>query len=124
MNARFLLIQLLLLVVVSLNGCAVFGKENRRVLNSLDDHISPQSPAVQIALAPVAVPAASGALLVDAAIVNPVHAVKPAAQDTYELYWKPRDVEPLTRAMLFVPVVVLTPPTFVAAWLVHSFIIG
>jgi hypothetical protein len=115
----FLLVTILTLVL--LTGCAVFDEDNRRSLNSLDEVIAPQSPANQIALAPFAVPVASGALLVDAFAVNPVYAVKPAALDTYELYWKPREVEPLTRAMLFVPIVVLTPPTFVASWFVHSF---
>jgi hypothetical protein len=122
MTARSRLV-LLLVLLAPLTGCAIFNGDNRRTLSALDEVVSPQSAAAQIALAPVAVPVASGALLVDAVVVNPVYAVRPAAQDTYELYWKPRDVEPLTRAMLFVPVVILTPPTFVASWLLHSFII-
>lgn len=113
---------LLAAVLAPLNGCAVANDKNRRALNKLDEAISPQSTGAQVALAPVAIPVASGALAVDAFLVNPAYAIKPAADDTYELYWKPRDVEPLTRAMLFVPIVVLTPPTFVTSWLIHSFL--
>lgn len=111
----------LALTLAPLHGCAVFQKENRRSLNGLDARIHPQSAGAQIALAPVAIPVASGALAVDAFAVNPVLAVEPAWEDTYNLYWKPREMEPLTRAMLFVPIVVLTPPTFVGSWLLNSF---
>lgn len=115
-------VLLLVALLVPLHGCAVANDNNRRTLNKLDEVIAPQSTGAQIALAPVAIPVASGALAVDAFLVNPAYAVKPAADDTYELYWKPRDVEPLTRAMLFIPIVVLTPPTFVTSWLIHSFL--
>lgn len=110
-----------LLTTVLLHGCAIFNDDNRRTLNKLDEVIAPQSAPAQVALAPVAIPVASGALVVDAFVVNPAVALKPAASDTYELYWKPRDVEPLTKAMLFVPIVVLTPPTYVVSWFVHAF---
>ncbi len=108
-------------LLAPMTGCAVFNDDNRRALNKLDESISPQSTGAQIALAPLAVPVATGAVLVDGLLINPAYAVKPAWDDTYELYWRPREVEPLTRAMLFIPIVVL-PPTYVGSWLIHSFL--
>ncbi len=119
---RVVPLGLLAILLIQLTGCAVFNDDNRRALNKLDENISPQSTGAQIALAPLAVPVASGAVLVDGLLINPAYAVKPAWDDTYELYWKPREVEPLTRAMLFIPIVVLTPPTYVGSWLIHSFL--
>jgi hypothetical protein len=119
---RLVYLALILTALTPMTGCAVFNDDNRRTLNALDERISPQSTAAQAALAPVAVPVATGAVLVDGLLVNPAYAVAPAWDDTYELYWKPREVEPLTRAMLFIPIVVLTPPTYVGSWLIHSFL--
>lgn len=117
-------VAVLLTVVGPMTGCAIFNDDNRRTLNKMDELVAPQSAGAQVALAPLAIPVASGALLVDAAVVNPVMALEPAAEDTYELYWKPREVEPLTRAMLFVPIVVLTPPTYAVSWFIHAFFYG
>lgn len=117
-------IATLLAVVGPMTGCAINSHKNRRTLNKLDDVVTPQSAGAQIALAPLAIPVASGALLVDASVVNPVVALEPAAEDTYDLYWKPRNREPLTQAMLFLPIVVLTPPTYVVSWFIHAFFYG
>ena len=102
-------------------GCAVFDKEGQRTLRAVDRYVSPPSAGAQIALAPAAIVVGNGALAVDAFIVNPATALAPAWDDTYDLYWKPRDVEPLQKAMLFGPIIALTPPTFIVAWWIHGF---
>lgn len=104
-----------------LSGCAVFDDPGQRTLRALDEKISPESTATQIALAPVGIVVGNGALAVDAFVVNPAMGIGPAFDDTYDLLWKPRDLEPLQKAMLFGPVVVATPPAFVISWYVHSF---
>jgi hypothetical protein len=74
-------------------GCAVAEIENRRLLNLLDEHVKPESTGLKIALAPVGVPVGTAALAVDMVIVHPVSVIPDAADDVYELYWKPRDMD-------------------------------
>ena len=102
-------------------GCAVLGEDGQRTLRTLDERVRPESTAAKFALAPVGIVVGNGALAVDAFVVNPAMGIGPAFDDTYDLLWKPRDLEPLQKAMLFGPVVVATPPAFVISWYIHSF---
>lgn len=104
-------------IIVGATSCAIFEEENRVVLDSLDRRIQPESTGGQIALAPVAIPAANIALGIDAFIVNPAVALPNAAVDTYEIYWDDQNEQPLVEAMLVPPKAILTPPTFVLVWL-------
>ena len=58
----------------------------------------------------------TGALMVDGFIIHPVRVIPKAAEDVHEIYWEPRDETLLRRSLLFLPRVVLTPPTFLGAW--------
>jgi len=109
-----------LALAVGLSGCAFMNEDNRRTLNLLDETIQPKSTATQIAVAPVGIVAGTAAVTIDIAVVHPVCVIPDAADDVYELYWKPRDMTPFRKALLFVPIVVLTPPTFAADWLGRS----
>lgn len=146
--SRPLILCALAMLLGSLNGCVVFIDGNHRLVDKLDEHdlafeslnkldraISPKEPLTQAALAPVAIPTATVAWIgdtvlflttgaVDAFVVNPVVAVPMAVEDTYNLLWAPRDIDALTKALLFGPVVILTPPTFAIAWLGRSFLVG
>ena len=101
-------------------GCAVFNRDNRRLLNALDKQIQPKSVAARAALAPPVMLLGTGALAVDAVVIHPATAIPDAWDDTYELYWSPREMDALRRSLFFVPCVALTPPTFVGSWLLHS----
>lgn len=118
--ARPLLLVCAAWVVIGSSGCAIFESKNRLLLNKLDEHIQPASIPARAALAPIAIPAGALALATDAVIVHPVAVVPKAWDDVYQLYWKPREMEPLRRALLFGPIVILTPPTFVGDWLMRS----
>jgi len=101
-----------LTIAVGLLGCAILEKENRRVLNRLDEKVQPETVQSRVALAPLMIPAGSMALAADAMVVNPISEVPDAWDDVYELYWKPRDIDAFRKSIVFVPCVLLTPPTF------------
>jgi hypothetical protein len=113
-----------LLLVSALGGCAVFNKSNRRTLNLLDKHVQFESTTVKIASAPVFVPVGTVVLATDAAIVNPVAVLPKTADDVYQLYWKPRDMDFFRKALFFPFCVVLTPPTFAGDWILRTLFIG
>lgn len=108
---------LVLLIAALTPACAVFNPENRRVLNWLDGQVQPESTTARIALAPVGVPVGSAALVLDMAVVHPVSVIPDAADDVYELYWKPRDMDWFRKALIFPLITVATPPTFLGDWL-------
>lgn len=124
MNRNSIFAHLLLLVLplaaVVLNGCAVFNEDNRRFLNTLDGAVQPESTAVRTVLAPVALPVGTAALVTDMVLVHPVCVIPDAADDVYEIFWKPRDIDILRKSLLLPISVVLTPPTFLGDWLVRS----
>jgi hypothetical protein len=53
-------------------------------------------------------------------VVHPVAVVPDAADDVYELYWKPRDMDWLRKSLIFPLVTIATPPTFLGDWLARS----
>ena len=108
-----LIVPVAILLLMPLCGCSMFAKENRRVLNHLDRHVRIESRAARIAAAPLTVPLGSVAFLSDAGVVNPAVQSRWAAKDVYDLYWKPRNLDPFKKSLLFIPMAVLTPPTFV-----------
>lgn len=103
-------------ILFSALGCSCFERKNRRFLNILDKHIQPKSTAVKISLSPICIPAATMAYAIDQTLIHPAYMLPKAADDVYQLYWKPRNMSTVRKSLLFIPVVALTPPTFVGDW--------
>lgn len=105
-------------------GCAFMEEDNRRLLNTLDEQVEntviTNTTAGRIAAAPVFLPVGVVAFAVDTVVIQPVMAVPPAAEDTYDALWKPRDMTPFRKMLVFVPVVAATPIVFVSDWAVRS----
>lgn len=101
---------------LTLTGCAMANRDNRVLLNKLDEKVRPKEAWERVALAPVMIAAATGALIVDGLVIHPVRVIPKAVDDVYELYWEPRDETLFRRSLLFLPRVLLTPPTFFGAW--------
>lgn len=113
-----------LLLVILLGGCAIFKEDNRRTLNLLDKHVQFESATAKIAAAPVFVPVGTVVLATDAAVVNPVAVLPKTADDVYQLYWKPREMDFFRKALFFPFCVVLSPPTFAGDWILRTLFIG
>ena len=65
-------------------------------------------------------PVGTVALAADMVVVHPVSVIPDAADDVYEWFWKPRDMDAFRKALIFPLIVVATPPTFVGDWLTRS----
>lgn len=117
---KILAMTALAVAVCATSGCAFCDRDNRRLLSAMDEWVQPESTPARVALAPVAIPAATVAVAADIVVIHPVTQIPDAAEDTYELYWAPREMSPLKRTLLFLPCVALTPPTFVGDWIVRS----
>lgn len=107
----------LLAVTLLLTSCAVSNVDNRRVLNKLDEWVQPESTSAKVALAPIAVPVGTAAGAIDMIVVHPVSVIPDAADDVYELYWKPREMDFLRKTLMIPFSIIATPPTFLADWL-------
>ncbi len=90
----------------------MFVKENRRFLNKTDEWIRPESTAAKVTLVPLTVPLATGVLATDLAIVHPACSLRPAWDDVYDLYWKPREMDWLRKSIMIPVITALTPPTY------------
>ncbi len=104
----------------ALTGCAMANRENRVLLNMLDQKMRPKTTWERAALAPLMIPVATGALLVDGLVLHPSRVAPQAADDVYELYWEPKEETLFRQSLLFIPRVLLTPPTFLGAWHLRS----
>jgi len=122
-HLKAFILLIVLLAPVFLGGCAVFDGDNRRLLNAMDAKIHPGSTGTRIALAPAAVPVGTAALAADMVLVHPVCMIPRAADDVYQLYWKPREMDWLRRVILYPVFAIATPPTFVGDWLARSLFI-
>ena len=108
------------LAFVLLSGCAIVRKENRRVLNTLDDVVDIDRKVGRIAAAPIFVPVGVAAGLLDMVVVHPAASVPKAADDTADLLWKNPRGSDFHQMMLFFPKVVATPLVFSGSMLTRS----
>lgn len=117
MNMKIPLSPLAALLACS---CAVFDVDNRRTLNWLDGHATPQSSGGRWALAPVALPVGIAAFAADACVVHPVCAVDDAWRDTHDFLWR-HEQETELRSYAMAPLrAVATPVVFASDWLVRA----
>lgn len=124
LGKRMSYLMVLLLCSVALSACAVMNKENRLVLNSLDDAVEgsfvTSSTTGMVVAAPIAFPVGMTAGLIDMAVVTPARATVPAAADTNTYLWKDPQGSDLRQMMLFVPKVTATPVVFLTDWAFRS----
>ncbi len=105
-------------------GCGVFRKENRVVLNALDRSVKEtwvESPAGIVATLPLTVPIGTAGVALDMGVVLPAKSAPQAACDTYLDIWKNPEGSDFRQAILFLPKVVgsavYLPCDFVGSWL-------
>jgi hypothetical protein len=114
----------LLVCCAMAGGCAIADRNNRLVLNSLDnamqDSAITNSTAARIAAAPLAIPVGTVAGVLDMAVVTPARAAGPAWKDTSEYLWEDPQGSDMRQMMLFVPKVVATPLVFTGDWAFRS----
>lgn len=115
---------LLLSCMFALSGCAVMKKDNRVLLNGLDESLTDSfvtsSKTSKIVYAPLVAPVAIGAGVIDAVIITPARAIGPAINDTDQYLWDNPEGSDIRKAMLFLPKTVATPIVFFGSWTVRS----
>lgn len=117
MQARLLAVVLLAL---TLGGCAFTNPQNTPLLTALDEAVRPETTWGKIALGPIFVPVGVTCAVLDICVVHPLHAVGLGAEDTWQTLWmKPSDSF-AERALLFVPKLAATPVVFGFCWLGES----
>lgn len=95
-------------------------KENRRLTNSLDSVVAPESTMSKVLLAPVFLPVGAVSLASDAILIHPVAVVPDALDDTYETIWQEPEGSIIWQTFLFVPKVAFSPVFFSFDWLFRS----
>lgn len=107
-----------------LGGCAIMKKDNRIMLNALDNTVKDSfvtaSTTSKILSSPVIAPAAIGAGVIDMAVITPSRAVTPAVDDTHDILWKNPQGSDVRQAMLLLPKAVATPIVFLGSWTARS----
>ncbi len=123
-KTRMTLLMLALLSTGAISGCAVMNKENRIVMNSLDNALQgsaiTRSTTGKVLAAPVAFPVGLTAGIIDMAVVTTARAAIPAAEDTNSYLWKDPQGSDLRQMMLFIPKITATPIVFMTDWAFRS----
>lgn len=109
-----------LALALLLAGCAVFDRDNRRLLTALDEHATPPRAAARWALSPLAFPAGLAAVTLDMVVVQPVCSVDDAWADTVDWLWTSHGESRFRRAVMLPLAVAATPPVFAGDWLARS----
>jgi hypothetical protein len=101
-------------------GCAISEHDNRRTLNALDLHLSPESAATRWMVAPLALPVGVAGLAVDAAVVHPCCVFDDAWGDTTEWLWTSHGESRFRRAVMVPLSALATPFLFAGDWLARA----
>src|SRR6185369_862944 len=116
-KTRMTFLTLILLCCGTISGCAVTQRENRLVLNSLDNAMQGSaitgSTTGKVIAAPIAFPVGVTAGIIDLAVVTPARASIPAAKDTSSYLWENPQGSDLRQMMLLVPKIAATPVVFI-----------
>ena len=123
-RTRMKVLMVTLLCCGAASGCAVMKKENRVVLNSLDNAVEGSaitgSTTGKVIAAPIAFPVGVTAGVIDMAVVTPARAAIPAAKDTSSYLWENPQGSDLRQMMLLMPKVAATPVVFITDWAFRS----
>jgi hypothetical protein len=121
---RMTLLLAALLCCGAIDGCAVTKRENRLVMNSLDEAMQGSaiidSTTGKVLAAPIALPVGVMAGAIDMAVVTPARATVPAAEDTNTYLWKDPQGSELRQMMLLLPKAAATPVVFITDWAFRS----
>jgi len=124
LGKRMIFLMAMLLCTSAISGCAVTNRENRLVLNSLDDAVQgsaiTSSTTGKVLAAPIAFPVGVTAGIIDMAVVTPARAAIPAAKDTNSYLWENPQGSDLRQMMLLMPKVAATPVVFITDWAFRS----
>jgi len=124
LGKRMTFLMTMLLCCGAISGCAVTHKENRLVMNSLDDAVQgsaiTSSTTGKVLAAPIAFPVGVTAGIIDMAVVTPARATIPAAKDTNSYLWENPQGSDLRQMMLLMPKVAATPVVFLTDWAFRS----
>ncbi|MBU1052292.1 MAG: hypothetical protein KKC46_00500 [Proteobacteria bacterium] len=98
-------------IVLFLNGCAVFNRNNTPILNTFEKYCVPEDKTLRVISSPLIIPTGLVAVSIDALVVHPISVVDDAAADTVDLLWDNInwDKEYVTECALLVPRTVCSP---------------
>lgn len=117
-------LAVLVLSLVLCSGCACMSRDNRAVLNWLDEGLKgssvTSSTGTRVAAAPVFIPAAYAAFVVDAVVVHPISVIPDAADDTAEIIWPESEGAGFSDILVLIPKAVFTPIFFLGNWALRS----
>lgn len=112
-------------MAITFTGCAIMDKNNRVLLNKLDETASnsflTETKTARIAAAPLAIPVGIGAAVIDMAIITPSLQIVPSYKDTREWVWLDPQGSEFRQAVLFLPKVAITPLVYAGTWTMRSF---
>lgn len=111
-------------IAIVTSGCLMLNKDNRRLMNKLDEVIQPESTAARVGLAPVGIALGLGSLAADQAIVHPANMLPVARDDAKKSLWSSAETDSLSGAILMPLRVAATPPYFAFDWVMRSLIVG
>ena len=117
MKSRTCLFVFPYLLLAFTASCAIEAHDNRRTLNALDLHDTPNSATARWIVAPVALPVAAIGLAADAVVVHPCCVFDDAWGDTVEWLWESNGESRFRRAVITPLRVVATPIVFLGDWL-------
>lgn len=124
LSKRMTFLMAMLFCSGAISGCAVMSRENRLVMNSLDNAVQESaitsSTTGKVLAAPIAFPVGVMAGIIDMAVVTPARAAIPAAEDTNNYLWKDPQGSDLRQMMLFIPKITATPIVFMTDWAFRS----
>jgi len=109
-------------LLISLNGCAVFNRQNTPALNMIEKHLVPKEQPARALSYPLVIPVGAVAATMDLFIFHPVSVVSDAWDDTEDMLWKKLDWDKqyATTTASIIPRTTLTPVVLTTDFLVRS----
>lgn len=109
-------------LLISLNGCAVFNRQNTPALNMVEKHLVPKEQPGRALSYPLIIPVGAVAATMDMFIFHPVSVISDAWDDTEDMLWKKLDWDKqyATTTASIIPRTTLTPVVLTTDFLVRS----
>lgn len=119
MKSRFAIFILLIAMLFATSQCALFHRENLRLVTATEEHLVPEDPTLKIITAPLYIPIGVASGILDVFFIHPISVVPRSGMDTVDALWKPRGLGYYTTWGSVPFSALATPPFFLLAWSYH-----
>lgn len=118
---KLLFVLIGLTFLFQFHACAIFNRENHRLVNIVEEKVVPKNLTLKIIAAPIYIPIGIVSGILDVFIIHPIAVLPKVADHTIDSLWTPKGHKYITTMGIIPFSMIATPFFFFGDWTYHWF---